>query len=226
MKTPHYSYGGMGTVGTLSTRRLVFLGNSLDPHPLVLQGDIAFPPSSTTVSAGDVLVPAHDQYSQLYGSSNVLGSSWHLQFTNVFDATCRVAVVVCPYEATQVGSAGLLGRVAALDSMSFDNLSVQPYAKVYNLNQPDSGHETKTFRIYRRSKAMLGVTNMKDRKTVASETLPLANGNNLPGEGWFLYCRPDVAGTGSTTYVEFSARAVIYTQLTSREPIEMPVVGA
>lgn len=235
VKFPFYSERPL--VNTQSAvNRVVILGNSLDPTPAALQGPTSTPPSSQTVTLGDVLVPGHSEYTGFYGVSQVMGSAWTIQFTNLFgegpesapvSLANRVVALVCPYQlrpgTTPANQpAFLLERIEELDSMRFEDLCAQPYAKVYNLNSPESGHETRIIKIYRRTKSLIGVKDMKDRLSVSSETLPVAVGNVLPSEGWFIYLRmAPLPGGLVQGVVAMTIRGQVYAHLTSRAPLAL-----
>lgn len=223
VKFPFYTEGTVNGTTTAQTR-LVILGNSLDPKPQALQGAIATPPSSAQITSGDFLVPGHEEYTAFYGTSLVTGSSWTLQFTNQdIDSATRIFVLVCPYQVGRIGSSGvgtLPARIAELDSLSDVDLAAQPYAKVYNLNQVSSGHETRTFQVYRRTASMIGIKDLKDRITIAAEDLPLTPGDELPAEGWFIYAR--AAGGAESVPLNYTVRGMVYSHLTNRSPLGMP----
>lgn len=200
--------------------RMVIMGNSLAPVPTALQGPVATPPSSTDIIAGDVLVPGHTEYTGFYGSSMVTCSSWRIQFINNGDVPSQFVVCTVPYQVqldTVANPATLLNRIAELDAFSFDSLACQPYCKTYQLNEVSSGHESRIVKVTRSTRKMIGVKNIKDRIAIASESLPLIEGNSLPQEGWFTYIRlaPDSGGLLTTVH------GTVYSHLTSRAPLAL-----
>lgn len=209
-----------------SPTRVVLLGNSLNPLPASLQGVVGSSPSSTTTLTGDILVPGHTEYSGFYGTSLCTCSSWALRFTNA-STTGLTTVVVCavPYEGdltTGAQPSELTARIAELDAISFDSVCAQPYAKVFNLNAQTSGHETRTFKFTRSTKKMIGVKDIKDRVALASESLPLIDGQLLPSEGWFLYIRTNTNAVFGQGYpIQLQIKGTVYTHLTSRAPLPL-----
>lgn len=126
--------------------------------------------------------------------------------------------LVCPYQFGRIGNTGvgaIVPRVAELDALSFSSLAAQPYARVYQLNEVSSGHETKFIKFYRRTASMIGIKDLKDRITIAAEDLPLTAGDSLPAEGWFIYLR----SSSPSNTVQYTIRGTVYSHLTNRSPL-------
>lgn len=222
--------------------RHVILGNSLDPMPQGLQGLVGTTPTAT-VGPVDSLVPGIAQYSALYGASNVSFSKWTIRIQNNLQrhetvgtdvvttyGTCRVVVFVVPYATPGVydntGAPDLSDRIIQLDGLTFTDCCAQPYAKVFNLNGQNSGHETHTFKISRRTKSMIGVTNIRDRLGFSSQTLPInstvAPPDPLPEEGWLIYMRQEVTSAfDAPSAMEYDIKGTIYSTLSIRDMVPL-----
>lgn len=218
--------------------RHVILGNSVDPMPVGLQGLVSVSPLSA-VNINDSLLASLGQYSDLYGSTNVTFSSWKIRVQNnlqrtetvgtdvvVTYGTCRVVCLVCPYQDPNYQDItlknDLIRRVTELDAMSFTQCCAQPYAKVFNLNGQNSGHETYTFKISRRTKTMLGVSKIKDRIGFSGQDIPVTVGDPQPQEGWFIYMRQESTEAWDPPgALEYDIKGTVYCTLTNRAPIDL-----
>lgn len=239
VKFPYYQ---LRQINPQPQYRHVILGNSLDALPLGLQGQVTTTPS-TLVGASDALPPGYLQYAALYGTSNVPFSSWTIRVQNnlqrtetvgtdvvVSYGTVRVVALVCPYQDPNYNDLTshntLLDRITELDGLSFTSCCAQPYAKIFNLNGQNSGHETHTFKISRRTKTMLGIRSIKDRIGFSAQDLPINTLDTQPAEGWFIYIRQESTDAwDAPSAVEYDIKGTIYATLTSRAPagLNLPI---
>jgi len=213
VKFPYFKDSSVG-----AGDRYVVLGNALCPVTTQLQGALSIT-GQVLYTPGDVVVPGQAEYGQFYGLSNITGSSHKMQFTNTGNNPCTFAVCVLPYQGSfqSAPNTAIGARINALDAFSFGSLCAQPYAKHYTLGIPSSGASTKTFTIYRKTKNMLRVSNIKDRTILSTENIPYTDIGltQAPEEGWFIYIRTQ------DQPMEITHEATIYSMLTQRAELEL-----
>lgn len=219
VKFPFFTSFPFGTGTTTNIhRRFIILGNSLNPVPTVLRSaasTLPIPaPTDTLSSLQDPLVPAHDEYSALYGRSKVSFSAFTCRFMNTSSQWLRVCLVPVPYSGDDAAS--LLARIAVLDAMTMDDICIQPYAKSRILGR-DNANASLTVAMKRSTKVMTRVGQTRDNQEVLSQYLPIEAGDEANTlDGWFIYVR--IFGTLSSQGVIVDVKGTIYSMLSERSP--------
>lgn len=207
----------------VSANTLVFLGNSLIPNPASL--------SSNTPSAGDIWCSGVSEYAAFYNNYRVLGSSIKIQITSISSNNVfRVVLLPIMAGGAESGAPGTIAtRVAELDALTYDQLAQQPFAQSKTLGIATGSNATRFFKMFRKSKYMLGIKDIRDKENTLLN-LPDPTGSNgeitvQADDSWFYYLR--VFNTsGSAQTAEVQVRLKYYTQLTGRTnwvPIAVPV---
>lgn len=222
VKAPIHQIYNMAPAPGGGAPRFVILGSSMNPLPAVLRGSVGTPVSAVTTTLGDYLYPVQTEYSQLYGTSQIMWSGWNIQFTNT-DADTIISVVICvvPYVQTLDESVSpLVTGINTLDAMNFDSVCSQPYAKTYQLGIAGASSSTRTLSIKRSTKSMLRVSNLRDVPAETSQKIPFVEDQNISAPtGWFVYVRSN--GIGVTARI----KGMAYIRLSERVPqaIDTPV---
>lgn len=201
----------------------VFLGNSLVPQPTNVA---LFNPS-----VGDTWCSGVAEYANFYNFYRVLGASISIQITavsanNVF----RAVLLPIALGGNETGGANTIAnRVFELDALTYDQLAQQPFAQSKTIGVATGGNSTRFFKMFRKSKSMLGIKDIRDQDNTLLR-LPDPNGTNgtlsvNDNNAWFFYLRIFNTAGASTQTIEVQVRMKYYTQLTGRTnwvPIAVP----
>nr|WAE42149.1 MAG: capsid protein [Cressdnaviricota sp.] len=122
--------------------------------------------ASTSPSAGDIPWQGLLQWSNIYTFGTILGASITCNVANAGTTQYLKTVLMCTnYEQFQgagypLGSTG--NSPSALGALSYEQLVANPYNKHRTLGTLANSKGQCTLKMYRTSKKMLGVSNMKD----------------------------------------------------------------
>lgn len=208
-------------ISASSGQTYVFLGNSLIPNPASFVG----------TTSGDTWCSGVSEYASFYNLYRVLGTSIKIQITAI-SANNVLRAVLLPIalgdnETGAVG--GISARVAELDALTYDQLSQQPFAQSKTIGLATGGNSARWFKMFRKSKYMLGVKDIRDQDGSLLR-LPDTNGSNgtvafQSPNAWFYYLRIFNSASASAQSVEVQVRLKYYVQLTGRTnwvPIAVP----
>lgn len=229
-------------IAASETLRSIILGNSVCPTPFQLQPSTSSLGLDPTVDTGDQVVPGLIQYSGLYTSSCILGSSLRLELVfNALSSSPTITVVLLPVPYFDYND--FQGQLTALQSMTINSLCSQPYAKSRILNIPSSGHEKTVFKSYRSVKSMLKIRDVKGLlNNTTSTTTGYTNTNSgswqdisfyaIGGDStanphtplgffWYYAAVSNSTTTGAAAQLFVSAKMVIYSCLADRVPLPL-----
>lgn len=195
-----------------TSKSYAFLGNSLNPFGSY---------NNSPPPAGSVWASGVSEYANFYERYRVLGAS--IKIRMVTNGTAGVfRCVLIPIMAGGPESAGSLfvnDRITELDALTYDQLSVQPYAQSRSLGISTGSNAVCNFKMFRKSKSMLACKDYLDLSDVQAE-LPQPDGSggsiiNNAIYTWFYYLRIFNV-TSSTMALDVSTKMKFYCQLSGR----------
>jgi len=207
------------TTGTSSGR--AFLGNSLVPFPASY--------ASNSPAAGDEWVSGVSQYSAFYNLYRVLGSSIKVQVICQTQSGFTFGFAIVPIATFGDGSAlnSVTEKIAELDALSYDAVTMLPNAKCRMVGIGSGGNANVFYKMFRKTKAMIGCKDIKDVEDTQCE-LPSGAGaggsiicasvgtaDSTGTPAWFYYVRVFNL-TGSTGSFDMQVKMKYYTQLFGR----------
>lgn len=193
------------------------LGNSLLPTPQNL--------STGAVTAGDIWVSGVKEYSDFYNFYRVLGSKISIQVTavsanNVF----RCALVPVAYGGPETGpQSEIFNKVAELNTLTFDQLCMQPYAQTKILGIASGGNATTYFKMFRKTKNMLSVKDIRDDQDGIMRVPDYSGiGGSYPSNAnnSFAYFFKVFNTAGAVQTVEVHVKMTYYTMFSGRNRTE------
>lgn len=190
---------------------LAFLGNSLNPFGTYSGGS----PIASSVWASGV-----SEYANFYERYRVLGASLKIRMISVTSSGLFRCVLI-PIMAGGIegsGASDVAGRIAELDALTYDQLSVQPYAQARTIGLANGGNAVTSFKIFRKSKYMLACKDYLDQADTQCEMpQPDGSGGTIITSGsntWFYYFR--VFNPTANNTLEYTAKMKFYCQLSGR----------
>lgn len=199
-------------INATSSRTFAFLGNSLNPFGTY---------NSDVPSAGSVWASGVSEYANFYERYRVLGASIKIRLvTNGTAGMFRCVLIPIMAGGIEASGPGIIAnRITELDALTYDQLSVQPYAQNRSLGISTGSNAVCNFKMFRKSKSMLACKDYLDQSENQCE-LPQPNGSDgtIITNGiyaWFYYLRVFNV-TSSTMALDVSTKMKFYCQLSGR----------
>lgn len=221
VKLPWINTWTTQSLGSLASSNYVFLGNSLIPFPADF--------TSPTPTAGDEWVSGVTEYANFYNQYRVLGSSIKLQITAQSAVVFGVCLVPIMAGGAESGAQNIAGRIAELDALTYDQLSMQPYAQTKMVGLGTGGNANCYLKMFRKTKTMLACKDIKDNENTQTN-LPDPTGFggfkiiNAPA-AFFYYFRMSNLTTTASSNFSLQVKMKFYTQLSGRTnwvPVTVP----
>lgn len=218
------------TVGTSGTQRIYFQGNGLVPYTTTGQNP-ANP--NNNPGAGDIFPAGAVEYSQFYDKYFINGSSIKVEAVSTNSQALatsplvRAVLLAVPFYRYAVGSTtdgDGWGEVRdQLNGYSYEQLLAYPFAKWRMLGTNTGGASRLVFKMFRKTKPLVGVKDIKDNKELSGE-LPdgsIVDNANTPAinpfTGFMYYLRFFNADATTTAPLQITVRMKLYATFTSRE---------
>jgi len=199
-----------------------FLGNSLCPVPTSY--------ASSAPATGNVWAAGVQEHASFYERYRVLGSSINIRMV-MLGTSNTFRFVLLPIMAggeEGTGSSNVAARITELDALTYDQLSVQPYAQARSVGISTGSNAFISFKMFRKTKQMLAARNVKDIQTTTCE-MPDSTGANgsilVDGANSFFYYLRGFNNSGSAANVDIQVRMKFYTQIFGRSnwvPMTVP----
>lgn len=204
------------TIGSPNAHNDFFLGNSICPHPDVMQLN------STIVPSGAVPYAGSYEYQNFYDCYRILGTS--IKIMTFSDSTYVSKCILVP--VTCADEINWSARKSILDGLSDQELASLPYAQCQYMSSHNGSRAFVFNKTFRKTKNMLGVKDIKDAdstignlpvQVIASEDQP---GTQVPDPTYSFAYYFRIRNTGSSTFAyEYQVKMKAYVQLFGRKDI-------
>jgi len=197
-----------------------FVGNSLAPVPSST--------GSNVVLSGSRWASGATEWGAFYNQYRVLGSSIKIQILLSTATNVTVGCILLPVTmgATETGLSGSIAdRITELNTFSYEQLLSMPYAKSKMIGIGNSGNNTVYFKMFRKTKNMLGIKDVRDCPAML-QRLPDPDGRNGTynnSDYAFFYYLRIFNLTSTAAIVDVQSKMKFYANLSGRT-VWTPVV--
>lgn len=218
------------SVSTNGSTFLCFQGNGLIPYTAAGQSGIT---DENAPAAGDIFPAGAVEYSQFYDKYFINGSSIKVEAVSnnsqalATSPLVRAVLIAIPYYNALIGVADgedNWGDVRnQLNGYTYEQLLAWPYAKWRMLGSNAGGASRLVFKMFRKTKPMVGVKDIKDNSQLYGNLPDGSIVDNLdtslinPLTGFMYYLRFFNADATTAATLNITVRMKLYATMTSRE---------